>query len=90
MKPSGDHQVDHKPEVIVESDRDAFADAAQFPYRAACGARQRRLGGAQEKRARPNADPFERLPYDARFERGEVRGNVGQLRHTTLLAVSGH
>ena len=69
-----------EPQLVVESNRDALADSAQLPYEPPLGERQRRLGGAQEKRTR-QTDPLEALADDATLERDQVGGNIGQLGH---------
>ena len=80
----GDHQVKHEPEVVVEADGDALADAAQLadvrPSTSATAA-----GRAQQKGA-GDANMLERLADDALFERVDVGGDVGQLRHGYQLA----
>ena len=47
---------------------------------AALDARERRLDGAQQKRA-GKAHPLQRLADDARLQRADIRGDVGQFRH---------
>jgi len=63
MQSSGDHQMEHEPQVVVEADRDALADAPQLAHGASLHARERRVGGAQQEDAR-DAYPFERLTDD--------------------------
>ena len=49
MKAAGDHQVEHEPEVVVEADGDAFADAAQSGD---CAALRLRVSGGTTVRRR--------------------------------------
>ena len=51
MKAAGDHQVEHEPEIVVEADGDAFADAAQAGHFAALDGAERRIDSAQQERA---------------------------------------
>ena len=32
LEPAGDHQVQHKPQVIFETERDAFSQPSNFPH----------------------------------------------------------
>jgi hypothetical protein len=85
VQPSGDHQVQHKPQAIVEAEGDAFADAAQLAHGMAFNGRHRRLRSAEEKGARdPNL--LERLTDDALFKRVNISGDVWQLRHGYQIA----
>jgi hypothetical protein len=69
-----------RPEPALDSDRDTFADAAQFAHDFAFNIGQRRLGGTQQKgSANPHAD--QRLPDDARLKRAEIRTDVGEFGH---------
>ena len=80
MQPAGNHQVQHQPEIAFHSNRDALADAPQFSHHPSFHIRYRGLHGAQQKRTgQPHLlDP---LSDDARFERGDVSGDIGQFRH---------
>jgi hypothetical protein len=49
VQPSGDHQVKHEPGIVVEPDRDAFADAAQFGDGPSDRVLRFRLDGAQQE-----------------------------------------
>ena len=49
MQSAGNHQVEHQPEVTLEADGDALANAAQFAGDAAFGADQRRVDGSQQE-----------------------------------------
>ena len=80
METAGDHQVQNEPEVAFDADGDALADAAECLDGAAFDACERRVDSAQQKDA-GHANALKRLAEDARFERGDVGGDVGQLRH---------
>jgi len=58
--------VEHQPEVAIDADGDALADAAQFVHGAILEFLERRVDGSKEKGA-GEADTFERLAEDARF-----------------------
>src|ERR1019366_1401725 len=70
MQAAGNHEVEHQPQVAVDADGDALADATEGPDGAPFHASQWWIGGAQQKH-RANAHVFERLAEDARFERGD-------------------
>ncbi len=72
--------MDDEPEIAFEADGNALADAAQFADGAALDGCDGRVDGAQDKDAL-QANALEGLAEDARFERGEVGGDVGQFRH---------
>ena len=80
MQTAGNHQVQDEPEIVVEADGDAFADAAQGAHFFAVDRGERRFDGAQQKWA-GEAHALERLAQDARFERFDVDGDVGELGH---------
>ena len=80
VQPAGDHEMQHQPQIAIEADGDALADSAQFAHDATFDRGERRIGGAQQEDVR-YANALERLADDARFERAEVSGNVGKLRH---------
>ena len=83
MQAACDHQVENEPEVAIDPDGDALADAAQSAHSAALEVLERRLHGSKEKRAR-EADTFEGLVEDTHFERGEVGGDIGEFRHDVV------
>ena len=58
--------MQHQPEVAIDADGDALADAPQFVHGAVLEVLERRVDGSKEKGA-GEADTFERLPEDARF-----------------------
>ncbi len=80
VKASGDHEVEDEPEVVVEADGDALADAAHLTDVAAFDIGDGWLYGSEQERA-GDADVFERLADDARSERVNVGGDIGELRH---------
>ena len=83
MQTTGDHQVENEPEVLIDADGDALANAAQLADGAALEVLKRRVHGAKEKRTR-EADANERLVEDAGFERGDIGGDVGEFRHDVI------
>jgi len=92
MEAAGDHEVQHEPEVLAwcgfETDGDAFADASQFAHGAAVHGSEWWIDGT-EKEDRTQAHLFEWLIEDARFQRGDVGGDVGEFRHSIQLAAVG-
>src|SRR5579871_1086088 len=80
VQATSDHQMQHEPQIAVESESDALADAPQLAHRAAVGVRQRRGRGAEQER-RAEADAFEALADNPRIERDNVRRDVGEFRH---------
>ena len=83
MQTTGNHQVENEPEVLIDADGNALADAAQLADGAALEVLKRRVHGAKEKRTR-EADANERLAEDAGFERGDIGGDVGEFRHDVV------
>ncbi len=55
MQPPGNHQVQHDPEIIFETNGNALADSAQPDDRAALRTAKRRCDRAQQKRTRQAA-----------------------------------
>jgi hypothetical protein len=85
VQPACNHQVQHKPEVAIDSNRNALADSAQFAGDAALHTSNWRLCGSQQKRARePHSN--KRLPDDARFECSDVHSDIRQFGHVLQLA----
>ena len=88
VKPSGDHQVQHQPAVILESDSDALSEAPQaldgLPFQLLNGRRH----GAEQERAR-EAHPLEPPPDDARLQGLKVDNDVRELRHGRYLVTPG-
>src|SRR5579884_3219277 len=80
VQPSGDHQMNHQPEISLQTDRDPFADVAQAAYNPAIDAGERRLRCSQKERA-GEAHSLERLTDGARLERADVGEDVRELRH---------
>ena len=76
----GDHQVQDQEEIAVERDDDALAEARDPDHVAPAGVGERRVDGAEHERA-GQAHALEPGPADARVERFDVDGDVGQLRH---------
>ena len=85
MQAARDHQMQNEPEVAFEADGDALADAAEFTDDAAVGVGEWWKGGAKKKRS-GDSNAHERLRKDARFECGEVGGDVGEFGHAYKIA----
>ena len=84
VQAAGDHQVQHQEEIAVERDDDALAEARDPDHVAPTGVGERRVDGAEHERA-GQAHALEPGPADARVERFDVDGDVGQLRHWLAL-----
>ena len=80
VKTAGDHEMENEPEVVLEADTDAFAEAAEVDDSFPKGAGERRSYGSEEKRA-DDADSVDGLAENARFERFDVNDDVGEFRH---------
>ena len=80
VQAAGDHQVDHKPQLVLEADRDPFAQAAQLANFLAGDRFKRRLERAKHK---GTVDPhsFEFLPDDSSFKCLDIDRDVGQFGH---------
>lgn len=67
MKPSGDHQMQNQPQIALDADYDAFADAPDFANGAILERRKGWIGGAQQ---RGTLDPhaFQDLADDTLFQ----------------------
>jgi hypothetical protein len=77
--------VQHQPEIPIHTDSDAFADAPQFAHSAAFHLRNRRFHSAQQKHVR-ETHSLDRLADDTWFQRADIGGDIGQLRHGDQLA----
>lgn len=80
MQASGNHQVEHKPDIVFHPDGNAFPDTLQISDALTFNTRERRLCGSQKKRAE-DTHTFEFFPNNSRFDRDPVRTDVGQFRH---------
>jgi hypothetical protein len=80
VKAASDHKMKYQPEIALDADGDAFADATNGGDCAAFSARKGWVGGAEEKDG-AEANPLEWLAKDARFKRRDVGGDVWELRH---------
>jgi hypothetical protein len=85
VKAAGNNEVQDEPEVAVNSNGDAFANAAEFADDTAFGVGEWRLDGAKEERTR-DSNALERLTNDAGFEGGEVGGDIGEFGHADQIA----
>ncbi len=83
VQPPRDHQVQHRPQIVLKADRDALAHSSQLPHTLPFERRKRRLHAAQEEDAlKPH--PHQPLAFDPRAQRKQIRFNIGQLRHRIL------
>lgn len=85
VKAAGDHEVNDKPEIAIDADSDALADAAELANGAAFDGGDGRVDCAQDEDAL-QTHALKSLAEDARHERSEVRGDVGQLGHCNQIA----
>ena len=85
MQAAGDHQVKNEPQIVFQTNRDALADTLQLAHFTPFDAGDGRIYSAQQERAcQPHM--FERLTDNARLQRGDVSGNVGEIRHRLQIA----
>ena len=80
VEAAGDHQMEDEPEIVVDSDGDALADAAELDDFMAEGVVDGRIGGTKKKGA-GNLNTAQRLAEDARSEGVEVNDDIRQLGH---------
>src|SRR5262245_57409642 len=50
MQPPGDHQMQHQPEIFFKAETNALPETPQLNYLLTFNCRNRRCGGAQQKR----------------------------------------
>jgi hypothetical protein len=84
MQPSGDHQVQHQPQIAVKAYRYAFSDAAQRRHNTAVDTAERRVR-SPEQEGTCDTHLLETLTENSRFERADVGGDVGQFRHESTV-----
>jgi hypothetical protein len=77
--------VQYQPEVAFNAKCDALADSAHFFNDFSLSTFERRLHGSQEEWAR-HAYLLQWLTNDARFESGDVCGDIWQLGHRQQIA----
>ena len=80
MEAARDHKVDDQPEVAVNADGDAFADAAEGDDGFSFSDGEGWVDGAQDK-DRGETNMLEGLAEDAGFEGREVCRNVREFGH---------
>ena len=86
MKTSGNHQVQNKPVVIVETYRDALSDALQASNGLSFQVLNAWCCGAKQERT-PEAYSFELLTEDSQFQGFKVHNDVRQLGHAQYLVM---
>ena len=79
-EPPRDHQVHHEKELVIETEYDAFADAAKGVHYPSFNGSNRRVDGAEDERA---GDPhvLHGRTRDMTFERFDVHRDVGKFGH---------
>ena len=86
----GDHQVHDQEELALELEDDALAQAPQARRRAGPRARRHRADRPSAAgTGSPTRSALERLPDDARRQRFDVDGDVGELGHDPLRRAPG-
>ena len=81
MEATCNHQVHHQPEIVVEANGNALADAEQFADGASFHLLDGRLRRAQQEWT-CNAHSLKLLPDDALLKRADISQDIGQLRHS--------
>lgn len=84
MQPARNHQVQYQPEIVLDSDGDPLPDAPKLADRPSLDLRRRGLDCPKQKWA-GDANPLQTPAGNARFERGQVRSDVRQFRHSSIL-----
>jgi len=80
VQPAGNHQVKHQPKIILDANRNAFADAAQLADHAAFHVGKRRISGSQQEGAL-QAHVLDGLTDYSWLQGADVGGDVGQFWH---------
>jgi hypothetical protein len=80
VETASDHEVEDEEEFFIEYEDDAFADASEGCDGSAFDGFDARYGGSEKER-RGDAEVFEWLAYDARFEGCEVSRDVWEFGH---------
>ena len=83
MKPAGNHEVQHEPQVTFEAEADAFTQPAQLHNPFAFDTREWRFRSAQEERRR-NVRAFEPSILNSFLKRLDIGDDVRQFRHRFL------
>src|SRR5260370_36618434 len=84
MEPSGDHQMEDKPEVVIEPEDDAFAGTAQLSYGVALDRLDRRRSRPQQRRT-STLYSLQLVLQHNHLQRLNVNRDVGQLRQSAHL-----
>jgi hypothetical protein len=85
VQPTGNHQVQYQPKIILYANCDALTESPQLVDDVAFRICKRWLRSSEEEGA-GETYMLERLTDDAGFERGEVGSDVWQLWHGYQLA----
>ena len=85
MEPPGNHQVQHQPQLLINSNRDSLADATESPNRAPFNCTQRRIYRTQQEHG-SQPDALQRLTHDPRFKGSDVCRDIRQFRHDYKIA----
>jgi hypothetical protein len=76
VQPSGNHEMDDQPQIVVEANGHTFADSLKAAHGVSLHRGERRFGAAQQECA-GEAHLEQRLADDSLLERADIRGNVG-------------
>src|SRR5262245_27737706 len=83
MKAAGDHEMENQPNVVIESDRDAFAESPNGSHTLADACIDGRLGSSQQKRIL-DFDRLETRAQNSGLERLDINRNIRKLRHAYI------
>jgi hypothetical protein len=75
VQTAGNHQVKDQPKIFIDSNRDALADASQFPHDVTFHTSEGWLRSAKQKCAR-QAHVVEWLTDNTWFQRADIGGNI--------------
>lgn len=80
METTGDHQMQHQPELVLETEGDPLPHAAYFPSRFAKSRLQGRGRRANEE-GPADLNSVQTSPDDALAQSFHVNGDIGELGH---------
>src|SRR5208283_5407770 len=79
--------MNYQPEIAVDTDGDALADAANCNHLISLSSRKRRVGRTQDENALQTY-ALKPLAKDARLKGSDVSRDVGQFRHCIQIAAA--
>jgi hypothetical protein len=84
VESTGDHQVNHEPEISFDPNGDPLADASQLPDGSAFDGGDAGFRSPKYKRA-GEPDPLDGLAEDSGFKCANIRDDIRQFGHALYL-----